>query len=89
MPAKGTEVAVMDAYSLPMDTPSVLALAGPGGTVLTVDDNRVGGIGSELAEAAAATPAPRLCVRSPCGIFPRADAPPRTSWPMSTCRWMK
>jgi transketolase len=33
----------------------VLALAGPGGIVLTVEDNYVGGIGSELAEAAAAT----------------------------------
>jgi transketolase len=40
----------------------VLALAGPGGTVLTVEDNYVGGIGTELAEAAAATPggAPRV-----------------------------
>ncbi len=54
--ARGTAVAVVDAYSLPMDASSVLALAGPGGIVLTVEDNYVGGIGSELAEAAAATP---------------------------------
>ncbi len=52
--ARGTEVAVVDAYSLPMDTSSVLAMARPGGIVLTVEDNYVGGIGSELAEAAAA-----------------------------------
>jgi transketolase len=49
-------VAVVDAYSLPMDASSVLALAGPGGIVLTVEDNYVGGIGSELGETAAATP---------------------------------
>jgi transketolase len=54
--AGGTAVTVVDAYSLPMDASSVLALAGPGGIVLTVEDNYVGGIGSELAEAAAATP---------------------------------
>jgi transketolase len=54
--ARGTAVAVVDAYSLPMDASSVLALAGPGGIVLTVEDNYAGGIGSELAEAAAATP---------------------------------
>jgi len=54
--ARGTAVGVVDAYSLPMDASSVLALAGPGGIVLTVEDNYVGGIGSELAEAAAAMP---------------------------------
>jgi transketolase len=54
--AKGTAVAVVDAYSLPMDASSVLTLAGRGGIVLTVEDSYVGGIGSELAEAAAATP---------------------------------
>lgn len=52
--ARGTAVAVVDAYSLPMDASSVLALAGSGGIMLTVEDNYVGGIGSELAEAAAA-----------------------------------
>jgi transketolase len=54
--AKGTAVGVVDAYSLPMDASSILSLAGPDGTVLTVEDNYVGGIGSELAEVAAATP---------------------------------
>jgi transketolase len=60
--AEGIIVAVVDAYSLPMDASSVLALAGPGGAVVTVEDNYVGGIGSELAEAAAAMPggAPRV-----------------------------
>ena len=49
----GIDVAVVDAYSLPMETTSVLALAGSKGTILTVEDSYVGGLGSELAEAAA------------------------------------
>ncbi|MBK3420410.1 transketolase family protein, partial [Methylobacterium ajmalii] len=57
----GHSVAVVDAYCLPMDTAPVLALAGRGGVVMTVEDNYVGGIGSELAEAAAeAVDAPRV-----------------------------
>ena len=52
--AAGVEVSVVDAYALPMDTGPVLALAGAGGTILTVEDSYAGGIGSELAEAAAA-----------------------------------
>jgi transketolase len=52
--ARGIEAAVVDAYSLPMDAAPVLALAGQGGAILTVEDNYVGGVGSELAEAAAA-----------------------------------
>lgn len=51
--ARGVSVAVVDAYALPMDTRPVLELAGQGGAILTVEDNYVGGIGSELAEAAA------------------------------------
>ncbi|MGX7709398.1 transketolase [Methylobacterium sp. Gmos1] len=57
----GHSVAVVDAYCLPMGTAPVLALAGRGGVVMTVEDNYVGGIGSELAEAAAeAVDAPRV-----------------------------
>ncbi|MCO6417403.1 transketolase [Siccirubricoccus sp. KC 17139] len=52
--SQGVGAAVVDAYALPMDTGAVLALAGPGGVILTVEDNYVGGLGSELAEAAAA-----------------------------------
>lgn len=52
--AGGTKVAVVDAYALPMDTAPVLALAGSRGTLITVEDSYVGGLGSELAEAAAA-----------------------------------
>ena len=51
---QGIAATVVDAYALPLDAP-VLALAGRGGTILTVEDNYVGGLGSELAEAAAAT----------------------------------
>jgi transketolase len=47
------EATVVDAYSLPLDAAPILALAGPGAAVITVEDNYVGGLGSELAEAAA------------------------------------
>ena len=60
---QGKEIAVtvVDAYALPMETEPVLALAGPGGTILAIEDSYVGGIGSELAEAAAAMQgAPRV-----------------------------
>ena len=56
--AQGVSVAVVDAYALPMDTRPVLELAGQGGAILTVEDNYVGGIGSELAEAAATMHSP-------------------------------
>ncbi len=79
----GHSVAVVDAYCLPMDTAPVLALAGRGGVVMTVEDNYVGGIGSELAEAAAeAVDAPMvhaLAVRT----MRRAAARPTTCSPMS------
>ncbi len=51
----GVGATVVDAYALPMDAEAVLALARQaGGAILTVEDNYAGGIGSELAEAAAA-----------------------------------
>ena len=49
----GTSVTVVDAYCLPMNALSLLALAGRDGVILTVEDAYVGGLGSELAEAAA------------------------------------
>lgn len=52
--SRGVQATVVDAYALPMDTAPVLALAGEGGAILAVEDNYVGGVGSELAEAAAA-----------------------------------
>jgi transketolase len=59
--ARGIAVSVVDAYALPLDAAPVLALAGPRGAILAIEDNYVGGIGSELAEAAAATAgAPRV-----------------------------
>jgi transketolase len=48
------EATVVDAYSLPLDSAPILALAGRGAAIVTVEDNYVGGLGSELAEAAAA-----------------------------------
>ncbi len=58
---QGIAATVVDAYCLPMDTAGLLALAGgAGGIILTVEDNYVGGIGSELAEAAAETGAVRV-----------------------------
>ena len=59
----GIAATVVDAYSLPMDTAPVLELGRrQGGVILTVEDNYTGGIGSELAEAAAAATdgAPRV-----------------------------
>ena len=63
------EATVVDAYSLPLDSAPILALAGPGAAIITVEDNYVGGLGSELAEAAASAgdEAPRvqaLCVHN-------------------------
>jgi transketolase len=49
----GVEATVVDAYSLPLDSAPILALAGRDASIITVEDNYVGGLGSELAEAAA------------------------------------
>ena len=59
--ARGIAVSVIDAYALPMETGPVLRLAREqeGGIILTVEDSYTGGIGSELAEAAARA-APRV-----------------------------
>jgi transketolase len=48
------DATIVDAYSLPFDAESLLQLAA-GAPILTVEDNYVGGIGSEIAEAAAKT----------------------------------
>ena len=58
----GVEATVVDDYSLPLDSAPMLALAGPGAVIVTVEDNYVGGLGSELAEAAASAgdEAPRV-----------------------------
>ncbi|MCH8966413.1 MAG: DUF547 domain-containing protein [Planctomycetes bacterium] len=50
----GIECNVFDAYTFPLDaTPILDAAARAGGAVVTVEDNYVGGLQSELAEAAA------------------------------------
>ncbi|MGB2984457.1 MAG: transketolase [Phycisphaerae bacterium] len=47
---------VFDAYTFPLDPSPILdAARGSGGVILTVEDNYVGGLHSELAEAAAET----------------------------------
>ncbi|HVS72002.1 MAG TPA: transketolase [Phycisphaerae bacterium] len=50
----GIDLTLVDAYSLPFAADELLALA-EGGPILTVEDNYTGGIGSEVAEAAAKT----------------------------------
>lgn len=50
--AAGIDVTLVDAYCLPFETDELLKLA-EGGPILTVEDNYNGGIGSEIAEAAA------------------------------------
>jgi transketolase len=50
----GIAATVIDAYSLPLDAAPMLALArSASAPILTVEDSYVGGIGSEIAEAAA------------------------------------
>jgi deoxyxylulose-5-phosphate synthase len=52
----GIAATVIDAYALPLDAAPVLWLArSAGAPILTVEDSYVGGIGSEIAEAAAAS----------------------------------
>jgi transketolase len=57
---------VFDAYTLPMDASPILQAARKaGGLVLCVEDNYVGGVGSELAEAAAAEGEVRVLAMTP------------------------
>jgi transketolase len=52
----GIAATVIDAYSLPLDAAPLLGLArSAGAPILTVEDSYVGGMGSEIAEAAAAS----------------------------------
>jgi transketolase len=52
----GVSATVIDAYALPFDVAPMLELArGAGAPILTVEDSYIGGIGSEIAEAAAAS----------------------------------
>jgi transketolase len=52
--AEGVSCNVFDAYTFPLDASLILdAALGSGGRILTVEDNYIGGLQSELAEAAA------------------------------------
>jgi transketolase len=52
----GIAATVIDVYALPLDATPLLKLArGAGAPILTVEDSYIGGIGSEIAEAAAAS----------------------------------
>ena len=52
----GIATTVVDAYALPLDAAPMLELAhSAGAPILSVEDSYVGGIGSEIAEAAAAS----------------------------------
>jgi transketolase len=56
---RGIATAVIDAYALPLDAAPILDMArNARAAILTVEDNYVGGLGSELAEASAALAAP-------------------------------
>jgi transketolase len=56
---RGIAAAVVDAYALPLDAEPILNMARhAGAAILAVEDNYVGGLGSELAEASAALAAP-------------------------------
>lgn len=51
---QGVRCNVFDAYTLPLDATPILAAArSAGGSILTVEDNYIGGLHAELAEAAA------------------------------------
>jgi transketolase len=50
----GRKAAVIDAYSLPLQTDKVLSIAArSGGRIVTVEDNYAGGLEAELASAIA------------------------------------
>ena len=56
---RGVVAAVVDAYALPLDAAPILEMTRQArAAVLAVEDNYVGGVGSELAEASAALVAP-------------------------------
>jgi transketolase len=73
----GIGVMVVDAYALPMDADPVLSLAGSGGVILTVEDNYVGGLSSELAEAAAAQTGSPLVQSLAVHIMPKSGRRPK------------
>jgi len=50
--AAGIDATIVDAYCLPFDTDELLKLA-DGGPILSVEDNYIGGVASEVAEAVA------------------------------------
>lgn len=57
----GVSCHVFDAYTLPLDAAPILSAAeSAGGTILVVEDNYVGGVHAELAEAASVTAATRV-----------------------------
>ena len=74
---KGIEATVLDCYCLPLDAEPVLARAAAnGGLIVTGEDNFQGGLGSELAEAAAMAGGVRVV---PMAIrrFPKSGGSPR------------
>ena len=58
---QGVRCNVFDAFTFPLDaTPILTAAQAAGGAILTVEDNYIGGLQAELAEAAAAAAAVRV-----------------------------
>jgi len=66
---RGVSCNVFDCYTLPLDTTPILAAAGESGsTILCVEDNYIGGVHAELAEAAAAVGNIRVVGMTPTRI---------------------
>jgi transketolase C-terminal domain/subunit len=58
---QGVRCNVFDAYTFPLEATPILAAArSAGGAILTVEDNYIGGLQAELAEAAAASAGVRV-----------------------------
>ena len=86
----GITATVIDADALPFDAAPVLRLArSAGASILTVEDSYVGGIGSEIAEAAAASSdGPRVRMLA-VATSPKAGAPRKMCSPTCISRWRK
>ena len=68
---------MVDAYSLPLDSAPILALAGRDASIITVGDNYVGWLGSEFAEAAASAEDQSPRVQSLC-VYNTLSLPTRS-----------
>jgi len=74
----GKKFAVVDAYSLPLNTQGILEIATKsGGKIITVEDNYVGGLDAELATAIATTGAAIKLQHLYCKQIPKSGREPQ------------